>query len=86
MKANNIDTSTLPTSPNLAASVDSGERMWRDDELDLADVELLKAEDADPASVGTPTQWRQYRVALRNWPASEHFPDSSKRPARPGVQ
>jgi hypothetical protein len=80
---NDIDVSTLPPSPNLAISITEGERSWRNHELMIADVELLKAEDADPACVGTPTQWRQYRVDLRNWPQSQAFPDSTMRPVRP---
>ena len=83
IEANDIDVSTLPPSPNLEALITDKERSWRNDELVVADVELLKAEDADPASVGTPAQWRQYRVDLRNWPQSQAFPDSTLRPVRP---
>ncbi|MDP9653637.1 UNVERIFIED_ORG: hypothetical protein J2W87_001546 [Pseudomonas putida] len=79
-----VDVATLPESPNLATSITSTERSWRDHELTVADVELLKAEDGDPASKGTPTEWRQYRVDLRNWPESPDFPDSGVRPVRPG--
>lgn len=82
--ANSVDVASLPESPNLATNITSTERSWRDHELTVADVELLKAEDGDPASKGTPTEWRQYRVDLRNWPQSPAFPDSAMRPVRPG--
>lgn len=85
IEENDIDVSTLPPSPNLPVHIINTERSWRDSELKVADVELLKAEDADPASVGTPTQWRQYRVDLRNWPQSQAFPDSTLRPVRPAA-
>jgi hypothetical protein len=81
--ANSVDVASQPESPNLATSITTAERAWRDNELVVADVELLKAEDAEPASVSTPAQWRQYRVDLRNWPQSPDFPDSTLRPVRP---
>lgn len=80
---NQINIETLPISPTVLANILASERSWRDEELQIADVELLKAEDADPTSVGTPLQWRQYRTALRNWPASEFFPNPDKRPVSP---
>lgn len=58
----------------------SEERAWRDSELLKADIEVNKA--ADTASVSE-QPWRQYRVALRDWPQSVGFPDASARPARP---
>lgn len=81
--ADKVKYSELEECPLVALQVGMEERSWRGAELNIADIELLKAEDADPDSVGTPTQWRQYRVALRNWPESEFFPDSAKRPVRP---
>ena len=85
IEQNDIDVSTLPTSPNLPLIATSNERTWRNGELVVADVELLKAEDADPTAVGIPAEWRQYRVQLRSWPESPDFPDSTKRPVRPGA-
>ncbi|WP_448120475.1 phage tail assembly chaperone [Pseudomonas veronii] len=80
---NQINIETLPISPTVLANILVSERSWRNEELQIADIELLKAEDADPTSVGTPLQWRQYRIALRDWPASEFFPNPDKRPVSP---
>lgn len=66
-----------PTPEELA----SIERVWRDGELDRADVELNKVQDG--MGTGTVAVWREYRCALRNWPESEFFPDSTKRPVAP---
>lgn len=80
---NQINVETLPISPTVLANILASERNWRNEELQIADIELLKAEDADPTSVGTPLQWRQYRTALRNWPEGSAFPDITARPERP---
>jgi len=56
------------------------ERAWRDAELSKADIEVNKA--ADTASA-TESAWRQYRVALRDWPQTAGFPSPDLRPARP---
>lgn len=56
------------------------ERGWRDAELLKADIEVNKATDtANP----TESSWRQYREALRHWPASEYFPSQASRPIAP---
>lgn len=68
-----------PTLEQLAAI----ERYWRDGELERADIELNKVQDG--MGIGTVSVWREYRCALRNWPESEFFPDSSKRPVAPDV-
>lgn len=57
------------------------ERVWRDGELDRADIELNKVQDG--MGTGTVSVWREYRCLLRNWPENEFFPDSTKRPAAP---
>ena len=59
------------------------ERLWRDAELTRADIELCKVQDSDPKAVGTVAGWREYRKALRSWPQSVDFPDTSKRPVAP---
>ena len=51
-------------------------RLWRDAELTRSDIELNKVQDG--MGVGTVTQWRAYRVALRNWPTTDGWPDSTK--------
>lgn len=84
LETNNITVDSLPLNTSNTLLLDATERGWRDAELGLADVELLKAEDADPSSVGTPTAWREYRIALRAWPESADFPNATKRPIRPG--
>lgn len=57
------------------------ERGWRNCELNRADIELLKVQDG--VGTGTVAAWRSYRVALRDWPASEFFPDAEQRPVAP---
>ena len=59
------------------------ERIWRDGELVRADEELNKVQDSDPKAVGTVTQWREYRRALRGIPELEGFPSSHVRPVAP---
>lgn len=67
----------VPTPEQLS----SIERAWRDGELDRADIELNKVQDG--MGTGTVGAWREYRCALRGWPESEFFPDSTKRPVAP---
>lgn len=52
------------------------ERSWRDSELRIADIEILKLED----SGGDTTKWRKYRQLLRDYPSTEGFPSSEFRP------
>jgi len=59
------------------------ERAWRDSELVRADIELNKVQDSDRKAVSTVASWREYRKALRDWPESENFPNSRKRPSSP---
>lgn len=59
------------------------ERAWRNAELVLADIQLSKHDDADPAVVATAEEWRVYRRALRAWPEHASFPDSTHRPMAP---
>lgn len=48
------------------------ERDWRNTELARADIQLLKVQDG-MTGLGTQKAWRDYRVALRDYPASEDF-------------
>lgn len=59
-----------------AAQAIAEARAWRDGELAKADIEIYKLEDAgsDTAS------YRAYRIVLRDWPASESFPDDAGKP------
>ncbi len=47
-------------------------RNWRNSELFRADIIINKIEDFEIE--GDSKLWRQYRVALRNWPSTEDFP------------
>lgn len=69
-----------PTAEQIA----SVERDWRNGELDRADIELNKVQDG--VGVGTVAAWREYRCALRDWPAHAMFPDSAHRPVSPDVK
>jgi hypothetical protein len=70
----------LPITPENSAEQ---ERLWRNSELTRADIELYKVQDSDPNAVGTVSQWREYRRALRNWPTSELFANKEFRPVSP---
>lgn len=59
------------------------ERMWRDAELERADVELFKVQDGDPKAAGSVADWRQYRKELRAWPEHKDFPSKANRPKAP---
>ena len=68
----------VPIPAQTTAEAASAERMWRDDELMVADIELNKLQDG--VGVGTVTAWRAYRCALRDWPEHPKFPDKAFRP------
>jgi len=59
------------------------ERVWRDGELLLADIELNKIQDGETDARIAESQWREYRKALRAWPANKDFPNKDKRPLSP---
>lgn len=62
------------------------ERIWRNSELVVADIELNKVQDSDTNAVGTVSQWREYRKALRAWPEHSEFPDKAYRPVSPLIK
>lgn len=64
-------------------SLISDERIWRDESLRRADVELYKVQDGDQKAVGSVSQWREYRKALRVWPEQVDFPNKEFRPKAP---
>lgn len=51
-------------------------RTWRNAELSRADVILNRIQDGE-TGLGTQKVWRAYRVALRNWPDTESFPNEA---------
>jgi hypothetical protein len=69
----NIDFSQVvtPQSEEVKAA-EYKERLWRGRELDRADIQLFKVEDG-MKGLGTQKAWREYRIALRDYPASEDF-------------
>lgn len=77
-----VDVPTLVQDDNGEVSILSEEdagRIWRNSELSRADIVINKIEDFEIE--GDSKLWRQYRVALRNWPATEDFPTT--RPESP---
>jgi hypothetical protein len=74
--------SAPPSTPSHEALIDS-ERKWRDSELINADIELNKVQDSDPKAIGTVSDWRTYRKALRAWPENKNFPKQEFRPKSP---
>lgn len=61
----------LPADRTEAKSTARGARNM---ELDRADVMLNRAADGEKG-IGTQKAWREYRIALRNWPDTDSFPD-----------
>ncbi len=59
------------------------ERVWRDGELMRSDIELNKVQDADSKAVGSVSDWRSYRKALRALPEHPLFPAIEARPVAP---
>lgn len=59
------------------------EMSWLDVELIRAGNELDKVQDSDPKSVGSVSDWRSYRKALRSWPEHKDFPSKDFRPISP---
>ncbi len=57
-------------------------REWRDNELSRADVQLMKVQDG-MTGLGTQKAWREYRIALREWPSCKDFPSDKSRPVAP---
>lgn len=60
------------------------ERVWRNLELQRADIELNKVQDGE--GVGSVQSWRDYRKQLRAWPQDKNFPLSSARPKAPDTK
>lgn len=73
-------------SDETVARIDADrEAAWVDAEMLLVAVQLVMLEDEDPSALpGTARQWRDYRIALRNWTeGAPNFPDEAYRPMRP---
>lgn len=62
------------------------ELSWLDVELIRASNELDKVQDSDPKSVGSVSDWRNYRKALRSWPEALSFPNKEFRPKAPDAE
>jgi hypothetical protein len=75
----------LPLNPSEVALAEL-ERLWRNNELKRADICLYMAQDSDHNSVGSVSEWREYRKKLRAWPADSLFPDQLSRPIAPDVR
>lgn len=66
--------------PLTAEQIQRLERLWRDSELPGADFAINQLEDNGQDA----SEWRAYRQALRDYPASPGFA-KCERPARPVV-
>ena len=62
------------TQDEKAEALKNEARAWRDSELLKADIEIHKLEDAGNDA----GNFRAYRIALRDWPATDGFPESGK--------
>jgi hypothetical protein len=61
------------------------ENYWMSCEVSRVRDELEKVQDSDTQAVGTVSQWREYRKALRVWPDHKEFPNTEFRPVAPDV-
>jgi hypothetical protein len=55
------------------------EREWRGAELSKADIQVNRMSDSGQNAKA----WRDYRIALRDWPKSPGFPEPAQRPKAP---
>lgn len=78
-----ININTLPPSSSIAANTITVERTWRDGQLAIADLAIMKLQDNDPSATFNLNKWRTYRIALRNWPQNPNFPNPAFRPVYP---
>lgn len=82
-----VEMSTEEVSQHITKSKEleeeTKERVWRNIEINRADIELNKVQDSDPKAKGAVSQWREYRKALRAWPEHADFPNKEKRPVAP---
>lgn len=67
-------------------ALDQIEKTWVKEELERAAEELNKVQDSDPKGVGSVSDWRAYRRALRAWSESLDYPNKNKRPLAPDSQ
>lgn len=61
------------------------EKDWSANEFIVISEQLVMLEDDDPNALpGTDRQWRDYRIALRQWKeGAQFYPDMNYRPKRP---
>lgn len=71
-------------SPPMIIGGDDAKR-WRNDELARADVILNRLQDGEKG-LGTQKAWREYRIALRNWPDAKDFPSEDSKPTAPDAE
>lgn len=67
---------------NLDVSIRE-EHLWLSAELDRVRDEIEKVQDSDPKSVGSVSDWRNYRKSLRAWVEHVEFPKLEFRPKAP---
>lgn len=80
-KADGVVQSKLKKCPTIKVHAAFDARVWRNSELLRADVIINKIEDFEIE--GDSKSWRQYRVALRNWPDVKGFPAEKTKPVAP---
>lgn len=81
LDADGVKWGKLKKCPTIRVRTESLARVWRNDELSRADVIINKIEDFEIE--GDSKAWRQYRVALRNWPDAKGFPTEKSKPKAP---
>lgn len=63
----------------------SHEHHWIDAEMGRIRDELEKVQDGDPSAVGSVSEWRAYRRALRKWKEEVTFSNTELRPKAPDI-
>lgn len=81
LKADGIVHSELKKCPTIKLHAAHDARTWRNAELKRVDTIINKIEDFEIE--GDSKSWRQYRVALRNWPDVKGFPSEKSKPVAP---
>lgn len=82
LEADGVVHADLDECPSVKYWENRDARVWRNGELDRADVIINKIEDFEIE--GDSKAWRMYRTTLRNWPATEDFP--TVKPVAPDAQ
>jgi hypothetical protein len=69
-----------PSTPVQASHI---EEVWVLNEMDRIRNEIEKVQDSDPSAIGSVSDWRTYRKAVRAWSTNKDYPNPHLRPKSP---